>query len=265
LVAHIRAVDSLRFGALWAIGSTMLRYSAIRRVQHVLPPSGKSPAVHTAMVARLPESITTTLNEVITELKLRNPAHYYYPTDTMHLTVQNLDHARQRCSNQSEWLTQLRSNIASCQPFVVRAKGLGVSSSTVFVQLFPEDDSISELRQKLANGTSSSGTFRASSKTTAAELFRSRLFRHLAFVNIVRFSGPISLPFVQEVARRHASYFGRFTIKQLEVVLTDKLLSPAGTLTIDRISLGDDRARPLEGAWTGVRRDAASIQSDKQS
>jgi hypothetical protein len=48
---------------------------------------------------------------------------------------------------------------------------------------------------------------------------------------------------VQEVARRHAFFFGGFTIEHLEVVLTDKLLSTAGTQTIDHISLGN-RAPP---------------------
>jgi hypothetical protein len=233
LVPHIRAVDSLRFATLWALGSTAMRYSAIRRVHHALPPAGKLSTKYMTVVARLPESIATALNDVNAELRLRNPDHYYYPTDTIHFTVQNLDNARRNCSDQSEWLSELRKNLASHPPFVVRAQGLGASSSTVFAQLFPEDNSISELRHKFVSGALGSGGFR-----TQPNMFRTRLFRHLVFANIVRFSGPITLRFVQEVARHHASYFGRFTIRQLEVVLTDKFLSAAGTQTIDHISLG---------------------------
>ena len=231
LAPLVRAVDSVRFATLWALESTALRYSAIRGVHHVLPPVGKLSTKYLTIIARLPEPVTTALSEVTAELKLRNSAHYYYPPETMHFTLQNLDDVRWRCSDHFEWLAQLRSDLQSYQPFVVRARGLGVSSSTVFVQLFPENNSISELRYKLLGGRS------------ALRGFRTRAFRHLSFANIVRFSGPISLPFVQEVARRYAFFFGGFTIRQLEVVLTDKVLSAAGTQTIDHISLGN-RAPP---------------------
>jgi hypothetical protein len=53
-----------------------------------------------------------------------------------------------------------------------------------------------------------------------------------------RFSGPVSLPFVREIARHRATDFGSFRVEALELVQTDKLFSAAGTTTIDRMPLG---------------------------
>jgi hypothetical protein len=64
------------------------------------------------------------------------------------------------------------------------------------------------------------------------------LFRRLAFANLIRFSGAVSLPFIREISRYRTTSFGSFCVEALELVQTDRLFSDAGTTTIDRVPLG---------------------------
>ena len=228
------ASDTLRFGSLRTIGFVTLGVSALRRQQHVLPPSGPAAAVHLTLVARLPQQTTSGIDEILTGLKWRNPSHHYYPTDTIHVTIRNFDNMKD--VDRLQLLAQLRHCIGSLRPFSLRARGLGVFPNSVFVHLFPEDRSLWELRRKLAVVTQDS--FHTRQRATNSSLLRDLLFRSLAFANLIRFSGPVSLPFIREIARHRTTDFGSFCVEALELVQTDRLFSAAGTTTIDRMPLG---------------------------
>jgi hypothetical protein len=228
------ASDTVHFGVLWAIGMATLVLSAVRRQQHVLPPSGPAAAVHLTLVARLPQQALSEVSEILTDLKRPDPSHHHYPTDTVHLTIRNFDNMKD--VDRSQLLAQLRHCIGSLRPFSLRACGLGVSPNSVFLQLFPEDRSLWELRHKLALLTQES--FHAQKQATESNPARDLLFRKLAFANLIRFSGPISLPFIREIARQRTTSFGSFRVEALELVQTDRLFSAAGTTTIDRMPLG---------------------------
>ncbi|MEH2519949.1 hypothetical protein V1279_005522 [Bradyrhizobium sp. AZCC 1610] len=227
------ARDTLRFGALWTIGMATLSLSAVRRQQHVLPPSGPAAAVHLTLVARLPQQATSGIDEMLTELKRRDSSHHYYPTNTLHVTIRNFDNMKD--VDRPQLLAQLRHCIGSLRPFSLRARGLGVSPNSVFLQLFPEDGSLSDLRRKLSLLTRDSHTRQ---RATESRLLRDLLFRRLAFANLIRFSGPVSFPFIREIARHRTTNFDSFCVEALELVQTDRLFSAAGTTTIDRMPLG---------------------------
>lgn len=225
------ASDTVRFGSLWAIGMAALSLSAVRRQQHILPPSGQAAAAHLTLVARLPQQATSGIDEILADLRRRDPSHHYYPTDTIHVTIRNFDSMND--VDRSQLRAQLRHCIGSLRPFTLRAQGLGVSPNSVFVQLFPEDRSLWELRRKLALPTRDSFHARAMDSSRVRDL----LFRRLAFANLIRFSGPISLPFIREIARHRTTSFGGLCVEALELVQTDRLFSAAGTTTIDRMPL----------------------------
>jgi hypothetical protein len=150
------AGDTVRFGSLWAIGMATLSLSAVRGQQHVLPPSGPAAAAHLTLVARLPPQATSGIAGILSDLKRRDPSHHYYPTNTIHVTIQNFDSLKD--VDRSQLLAQLRDCIGSLRPFRLSARGLGVSPNSVFVQLFPEDRSLSDLRRKLSLLTPDSHT-----------------------------------------------------------------------------------------------------------
>jgi hypothetical protein len=226
------AGDTIRFGSLWTIGMAMLSLSAVRRQHHVLPPSGQVAAVHLTLVARLLQA-TFGIDEILSDLKRHGPSHHYYPADTIHVTIRNFDNMKD--VDHSQLLAQLRHCIGSLRPFSLSARGLGVSPDSVFVQLFPEDHSLRDLRRRLSLMTEDSHT---QQRATDPSLLRDLLFRRLAFANLIRFSGPISLPFIREIARHRTKNFGSFRVEALELVRTDRLFSAAGTTTIDRMRLG---------------------------
>jgi hypothetical protein len=227
------AGDAVRFGSLWAIGMATLSLSAVRRQQHVLPPSGPAAAVHLSLAARLPQQATSGIAKILSDLQRCDPSHHYYPTDTIHVTIQNFDSMKD--VDRSQLLAQLRHCIGSLRPFSLSARGLGVSPNSVFVQLFPEDRSLRDLRRKLSLLTPDSHTRQ---RATDTRLVRDLLFRRLAFANLIRFSGPISLPFIREIARHRTTGFGSFCVEALELVQTDRLFSEAGTTIVDRMPLG---------------------------
>jgi hypothetical protein len=228
------ARDTLRFGALWTIGMATLGLSAVRRQQHVLPPSGPAAAVHLTLVARLPQQAIPGIADILSELKRRAPSHHYYPADTIHVTIRNFDHMKD--VDRSQLLAQLRHCTGSLRPFSLSARGLGVSPNSVFVQLFPEDRSLCDLRRKLSLLTSDG--LHTRQRATDSRLLRDLLFRRLAFANLIRFSGPVSLPFIREIARHRTTTFGSFCVEALELVQTDRLFSAAVTTIIDRMPLG---------------------------
>jgi hypothetical protein len=225
---------TLRFGALWTIGMATLSLSAVRRQQHVLPPSGPAAAVHLTLVARLPQQATSGIAEILSDLKRRDPSHHYYPADTIHVTILNFDNMKD--VDRSRLLAQLRHCTGSLRPFSLSARGLGVSPNSVFLQLFPEDHSLRDLRHKLSLLTQDG--FHPQQRAMDSRLLRGLLFRRLAFANLIRFSGPISLPFIHEIARHRTTNFGSFCVEALELVQTDRLFSAADTTIIDRLPLG---------------------------
>ncbi|MEH2523081.1 MULTISPECIES: 2'-5' RNA ligase family protein [unclassified Bradyrhizobium] len=225
--------DTIRFGSLWAIGIATLGLSAVRRQQHVLPPSGQAAAVHLTLVARLPQQATSGIDEILSDLKRRGPSHHYYPADTVHVTIRNFD--SMKGVDRSQLIAQLRHCIGSLRPFSLTARGLGVSPNSVFVQLFPEDCSLSDLRRKLSLSTQDIP--RTRKRAGDSNPLRDLLFRRLAFANLIRFSGPVSLLFIREIARHRTTDFGSFGVEELELVQTDRLFSAGGTTTIDRMPL----------------------------
>jgi hypothetical protein len=220
--------ETMIFNSLWATGITALGFSALRGHQFVLPASGVGSAVHLSLVARLPQAASSRVREIVSDLRQRNPSHHYYPADTIHLTIMNLDPCVD--NDRLELLAQLQDCIGPSHRFYLQGRGLGVSPSSTFLQLFPENRSLLMLRRKVSH-------LRPVGRGIEPDDFRTLLFRRLAFANLIRFSGPLSVSFVREIARHRSTIFGRFLVETLELVHTDKLFSAESTRTIQRFDL----------------------------
>ena len=68
----------------------------------------------------------------------------------------------------------------------------------------------------------------------------------IAFANVVRFSGTVRGEFLDEVARLRRLELGEWTAHEIEIVQTDRLLSPDATRILARIPLAA-RASRLRG------------------
>jgi 2'-5' RNA ligase len=184
-----------------------------------LPPSGPAAAVHLTTVVRLPATVTAALAPTLDRLRAVGPRHHYYPPETMHVTVQNLD-ALGPAAPLPDGLVEL---VAARAPFRLAVRGLGVGPGAVFALALPGDATLASLRAGLAG--------------FAGGHDRGRLGRGLGHANLVRFSGPVTAGFLAELARLRRQDFGTFTVDEVELVRTDRLLSPEGTTTLGRLRL----------------------------
>jgi hypothetical protein len=140
--------------------------------------------------------------------------HHRYPPSTVHVTVANLDTAT---VDVDLALDRLRSRSLPAPSLTIQ--GLGCSPDTLFLRCIA-DDRLDELRQAVS---AAFGVVRPSS-------WKMGLSGRLAFANVVRFDGPgqwirTSIPATSIECR------------QLEIVRTDRYLSDAGTIVLERLPL----------------------------
>jgi 2'-5' RNA ligase len=213
--------------ALWWPGWAATRATAGRRT-FTLPPTGAAAAVHLTTVVRLPATVAAALAPTLDRLRAVGPRHHYYPPETMHVTVQNLDALAPPAAPPPagpapppDGLVEL---VAARAPFRLTVRGLGVAPGAVFALALPGDATMASLRAALAG-------------LTGGQSPRDRLGRGLGHANLVRFSGPVTAGFLAELARLRRQDFGTFIVDEVELVRTDRLLSPEGTTTLGRLRL----------------------------
>lgn len=234
---HNQRAARLRFTLAWTIFSTALRYASFAGKHFVAPPAGPRAATHTTLVARLPSQVTESIKETVASFAGSAANHYVYPAETIHLTIQNMDPLMCEADGLERVREQLRILVGSIPPMSMVAAGLGVSPDTVFVQIFPADDSLADLRQEIRALIRASYQPDPSGKVIRGFPRSSQLFRNLAFANVMRFSGPVAPSLVREITRHRSRHFGAFSLETVELVVTDRLLSAEGTHVKERISL----------------------------
>jgi 2'-5' RNA ligase len=216
----------LGFQLVWLACSSWLDLSA-GRTTYVLPPSGADAAVHQAAIIRLPPSVASQVASILERLRERDPHHHYYPPKTMHVTIRKLGAF---LPDDPGRLVELRNIVASYPSFELTMRGLSLSPTTVFAQIMPHGQTFRSLSRHL--GIMDRNVYRSSSHRV-----REAVARTLAHVNVIRFSGPVTAGFVKEVSRFRGQHFGRWTVREVEFVRSDKLLSREGTQVLERTPL----------------------------
>jgi hypothetical protein len=197
--------------ALWLGGRAVLRTGRRRS-----PPS---PGVrYLTSVVRVPGEVAAALAPALERLRALDSHHCYYAPEQLHVTVANLDGLRVP-------LERVERVLASAPPLSLAARGLGLSPGTVLVRMEPLGDELLGLRRRLRPLAPAPGLGGA-------------LLRQIAFANVVRFAGTASRAFVGEVARLRGHELGAWTAGEVEIVRTDRLLSPEATEILARIPLG---------------------------
>ncbi|MEH2504376.1 hypothetical protein V1290_003187 [Bradyrhizobium sp. AZCC 1578] len=236
--ADIPSLAMLRFWGLRTVATASLRLSGRRGQIHALPPMGS--AAHFTLIARMPAVADTQVGQILAELQRVSPSHHYYPADTVHVTIRNLDEAAREECDRPSLFRRIRGLVADSGSFALKGKGLGVSPNSVFLQLYPEDQGLADLRRKLSIATSDGDHRRREGLGILDDLARRYLFDKMAFATLIRFSGPVTPAFLAEIARHRETDFGTFPIDAFEIVRTDKFLSSTGTEIIARIVVGPD-------------------------
>jgi hypothetical protein len=211
----VAPLDRAVHEALWLAGSAMLRRGRPRW----LPPPGVR---HVTTIVRVPAEVGAALEPVLERLRGLDPGHHYYAAGTLHVTLANLDRLHAP-------LDRVEEAIAASPPFELTLGRLSLSPGTVLVRTSPLDPRFLRLRRDLRVLTEPPAGLRGVALDS--------LLGRIAFANVVRFSGPVGRPFLDEVGRFRRHEFGRWTAAEVELVETDRLLSPASTRVLARIPL----------------------------
>jgi 2'-5' RNA ligase len=218
------------FQLAWIASSSWLRLSA-GRTTHTLPPSGSDAAVHLAAVIRVPSHVASSVVPTLECLRQHDAHHHYYSPETMHVTVRKVGYSPSGDPGIADRIAELRLMVGSHPVFDLAMWGLNLSPTTVFAQIVPHDRTFRSLRRHLGWIADRSVGWSSSERLIDAAA------RNLAHANVVRFSGLVTPGFVREVSRFRWTYFGRWTVREVELVQSDRLLSRGGSHVIERIPL----------------------------
>ena len=227
VIGNLAVCERLSFRLVWLISSAQLRLSAGSAL-YSLPPSGQDAVLHHTVVIRPPAHVVQSVAPLLERLRAFGPHHYYYPPDSMHVTIGGVRWFLGDGSNAADRRAELRALIGSYPSFDLTLRGLNVSPGTVFAQVIPHSRTLRALREDLRMLDRRAG---------GASGFGSYVRALLPHMNIVRFSGRVTADFLDEVSRSRQVWFGRWTVREVEVMLTDTLLSAEGRQVLERIPL----------------------------
>lgn len=182
-----------------------------------------------SVVARLPADVAERLAAAAQALGGTHADHYSYPSESIHLTILALgDEAGARDA--------VGAIAGRTRAFAMDARGLNLSTRTVFAELYANGSGLATLRRALHGAL-------APLHSPPSQWVRQRL----AHANVARLGGPADRRLIAEVRKLRSHDFGRFEVAEIELVRTDKVLSAAGTLVLRRFQLG----RPSGAAHPG--------------
>jgi len=170
------------------------------------------------VLARLPAPAVAALGPVLAELQQLEPAQYYYPAGSLHLTVLSLISCRpgfQLADGEAAAYRQVvRAALQATGPFTLTFRGLTASPGAILVQGFPHADALERLRAALRQAFQAAGL-----PHTIDQRYRLQT----AHVTAVRFRVPLAHPAaVVAWLRHHAQhFFATVPISELELVFND--------------------------------------------
>jgi 2'-5' RNA ligase len=151
----------------------------------------------------------------------------------MHVTIRKLGQLPSDDPDAAARLAEVCHVAASYPRFDLTLRGLNLSPTTVFAQVFPHDHTFQSMRRHLG------GIAERSLDQSSSERIFDGVARNLAHANVVRFSDVVTKEFIKEIARFRWTRFGSWTVREVELVRSDKLLSREGSHVIERIPLAE--------------------------
>jgi 2'-5' RNA ligase len=192
---------------------------------HALPPEGPGAATLISAVVRVPAPLAATLAAAAAQLATLDPRHHPYPPESVHVTVLAL-------RGDLDATGPVAGVAARHAPFALDLNGLVLAPGSVLARALPGDGALLALRRELAS--------LAESRRRAPGV--QWLALHAAHATLVRLGGPASPALGRAVHGQRRRPFGTLEVAELEVVRSDRLLSPDATQVLGVAPLGADQA-----------------------
>jgi hypothetical protein len=192
-----------------------------------------SQVVCATIVARLPGWVSATLVEALSPLRANHPEHYFYPAETIHFTLIDVSQLAEENDfgrillAASHAFSVLVDELLGERPFKLRLRGLGVFPTTIFGQLLDVEGRITGLREHISD----------SIRRETGVVLRPPVSPGLVFANLVRYSAVPRVEILEEIDPLRAKPELSFEVTDLEVVVTDKVLSSKNTTVHERLKL----------------------------
>lgn len=183
-----------------------------------------SPGILTS-VLRLPPTLAEELTSSIHELRAIQPDHYWYPAESVHVTLADAT-AMADAGRAISDLEELAPALMASQATVI---GLGLTKRSAFAAIAPSEAmrrARAELRRRWSRPYGSS--------------VMSRIAGQMWYANLVRFRREPSAEFVKSLRTLSVASQGPISLPTLELVRTNKVMSPQRTSVILRIDLERD-------------------------
>ena len=193
----------------------------------------ESHVVCATIVARLPQSVSSTLVEALSPLRAKFPNHYFYPSDTIHFTLIDVSSVAENGDFDRlppvamDAFSILAKELLDERPLKLRLCGLGVFPTTILGQLLDLEDRVNELRERVS----------ASVRRETGAVLRPPVTPGLVFANLVRYSSVPQAGIIEEISVLRTRPDRLFDVADFELVATDKVLSWERTTVHGRLTL----------------------------
>ncbi len=218
--------DSVWRQVVQGAGYALLQSRELRRMAHGVTPLDTAVGDrYLTSVVRLPLPLADSALAAVRRLPIGDH-HYVYPAADLHLTILNLDGSDVAVRERVRLAAEV---IRVASPFRVDLRGLGVSSQSVYAKVYDNTGALWALRGRLAAATACPASLPV---------------RLLGFVNLIRFRSTDVIRLTAEVSALRRLRLGSLEVRTVEIVSTDRLLSEAQTMILQRVGLGSRRTSP---------------------
>lgn len=186
------------------------------------------------LLAKIPEDLHQNIAKKIQVLKEKYPNQFFYPVDRIHLTVTGLIPVQENIKIRNgllEKLTKLIKNtLQKHSAFEVEMNGLNITPTSVFIQGYYTSDTLDRLRADLISKIKAENLDFKLSHLSSFDL-------GYAWLTIMRFADHDVKNLMKEIKEMRNFEFGKFTVKEIHLVVTDKYFSEKNTNVIHSFSL----------------------------
>jgi len=167
-------------------------------------------------IVRVSIGLKPKIQSVIEKLKRVAPNQYYYPPESLHLTIQNIKATADPPTWTSEEALRVKEVFANVldnyRSFIMELKGLNIFSRAIFVQGFC-DEILFKLRNNLDR------------ELKEINIYPERKYKYklnFGWVNIARFRNSNVHDLLNEIEKLRNYNFGTMKINKIELVETDR-------------------------------------------
>lgn len=186
------------------------------------------------LLVKIPNEFHKNISQKINELKLKFPDQFFYPVDRTHFTVIGLIQIKEKLVLGKKLLNKLipliKNVLSNYSPFEVGLNGLNITPISVFIQGFYDENTLDTIRKDLISEIKKEDLGLDLNHVSSYDL-------GYAWSTIMRFTNKNVSELLGEIKKLRNFKFGKFTVKEIQLVTTDKYFSEKKTKIISSFYL----------------------------